>query len=120
MHFEGSYQNIPELPKPDELAKDLSKLSAMTLEEFDTLAREQIASGKSLADVRLSLMRILSSQPMPVRDFIFPSKVLSEWIKSNSQDLHLIVQQECEEELGNLDHTDLERSLPPEKSNPDS
>lgn len=85
--------------KPDELAK--AKLSAMTLEEFDTLAREEIASGKSLADVRLSLMRILSSQPMPVRDFIFPSKVLAEWVKSNSQDLHLIVQQECEEELGN-------------------
>jgi hypothetical protein len=31
---------------------------------------------------------------MAVRDILFPSKVLAEWVKSNSQDLHLIVQQE--------------------------
>ena len=67
----------------------------MTLQEMDLMVGEKIGSGKPLNEVRLELMRQISSMTNEDRNTLFAkSKVLKDWCSSNRHEIEKIMMEE--------------------------
>lgn len=64
----------------------------MTLEEFEHTVHEYALSGKSVAEIRESLARVLHHLPLEGRGKFYASKALSSWIKANDQEIIRIIE----------------------------
>ena len=64
----------------------------MTLEEFEHTVHEYASSGKSVAEIRESLARVLRHLPLEGRGRFYASKVLSGWITANDQEILRIIE----------------------------
>lgn len=66
----------------------------MTLSEFYNLVRQETSSGKSPREVRSSLMDACNSLTPEEKNVAVKSKVLSDWILANRDELHQIISEE--------------------------